>query len=239
MNEKKRSVGESAKKKTLAQTMTYFDLNTHLDDLGLGQLSEHSSDDTGYSDIEVVSTVDENDHVLLQLTTILNLDSKDGDEEEDGPESKNPFDSDSASDDDASQQDIDVAKRTSSTTYSSPVISSSITMTTMTTPSPATRLQSSSTESSKRKMRQWSMAEKLHTVAVLDKNDNSPVCPLTLPGYTFDPTTIVILNTTIDLVTADEKKIDNDAQNAKELHTQHLDKQGQNKQVTILDMWKK
>ena len=70
-------------------------------------------------------------------------------------------------------------------------------------------------------------------------NDNSPVCPRTLPGYMFDPTTIDILDTTIDLVTADEKKIDNDAQNAKELHTQHLDKQGQNKQMTILDMWKK
>ena len=66
--------------------MAYFDLNTHLDDLSLGQLSEHSSDDTGDSDIEVVSTVDENDHVLLRLPTSLNLDSKDDDEDE--PESK-------------------------------------------------------------------------------------------------------------------------------------------------------
>jgi hypothetical protein len=173
MKEKKRLVGESAKKKTLAQAMAYFDLNTHLDDLGdlaLGQLSEHSLDDTGDSDIEVVSTVDENDHVLLQLSTILNLDSKDDDEDEDGPESRNPFNSDSASDDDASQQDIDVVKRTSSTTYSSPVTSSSITMT---TPSPSTRLQSSPTGSSKRKRRQWSMAEKLNAIAVLDKNDNN------------------------------------------------------------------
>ena len=109
MNEKKISVGESAKKKMLAQATAYFDLNTHLDDLDLTQLSEHSSDNTGDSDIEVVSTVDENDHALLQLTTILNLDSKDDDG--DKPESKNPFDSDSATDDDASQQDIDVATR--------------------------------------------------------------------------------------------------------------------------------
>jgi hypothetical protein len=36
-----------------------------------------------------------------------------------------------------------------------------------------------------------------------------------------------------------EKKIDNDAQNAKEFHTQHLDEKGQNKQITIFDMWKK
>ena len=36
-----------------------------------------------------------------------------------------------------------------------------------------------------------------------------------------------------------EKKSDNDALNAKELQAQHLDKQGQNKQMRILDIRKK
>jgi hypothetical protein len=43
------------------------------------------------------------------------------------------------------------------------------------------------------------------------------IIPRTLSGYTFDPTIIDILNTTVDLVTADEEKIYNGAQNAKEL----------------------
>ena len=161
MNEKKVSVGERAKKKTLAQAMAYFGL----DDFGLGQLSEHSSDD------EVVSTLDENDHLLIQLITILNWNSKDDDEDE--AESKNPLDSNSASDDDALQQDIDDATWTLATTYPSQVTSLSVTMTTTMTPSPSTRLQSSSTGSSKRKRRQWSMAEKIQALAVHELSLNT------------------------------------------------------------------
>ena len=61
------------------------------------------------------------------------------------------------------------------------------------------------------------------------------IIPQTLPGYTFEPTTIDILDTTIDLVTTDKNEIGNDAQNANTLHTQHLDKPGQSKQMTILE----
>ena len=57
-------------------------------------------------------------------------------------------------------------------------------------------------------------------------NGNSSACPRTLPGYKFDPISIDVLNNTIDLITTDEKKIDSDVQTAKELHPQHLNKQG-------------
>ena len=65
--------------------------------------------------------------------------------------------------------------------------------------------------------------------------DNSPVRPLSLPGYCFDPTT-VDYSTNKDPNAADDQRIEEEARKAKEQHTHNLGKS--TKQNTLLDMWK-
>ncbi|CAF1580101.1 unnamed protein product [Didymodactylos carnosus] len=131
------------------------------------------------SDIEIVSTIDEDDlHELLPLIEILHLDS--GEEDMNEQSVKEQFESDlDNEDDDVSNERTGLQSSISLANSPSLVAPWPVKMTTTT---PLRRGRRPPSESEMRKRRQGSIAGKLHAVAVLEKNDDNKQLTATQEG---------------------------------------------------------